>query len=345
MRPTVLAGTDRRARGLASSYVLGTGWVVLAGVAAVSLAAGPIPRRYQFAPLVVSVLLLGLPHGAVDHLVAPRQLGERLSARWLGVVGGLYLVLGGAYGVVWFRWPVAAFAFFILLTWFHWGQGELYPLFEFADTEYLRAPGQRALTVLVRGGAPMLLPLVAFPGEYEFVAASLIGLFDPGAADALAPLFTTEARLLVAGLYGLGVLAMLGLGYLRAADRRPWLLDAGEVGLLTAFFLLVPPILAVGVYFCVWHSLRHISRTVFLDDRSVRALERGRITPAVWRFARDAAPMTAGALALLGGLSLLVPETPGGTADLVALYLVLIAVLTLPHVAIVTWLDRAQGVF
>jgi len=344
MRSTVLAGTDRRARGLASSYVLGTGWVVLAGVTAVSQAAGPIPQRYQFAPLLVSVLLLGLPHGAVDHLVAPRQLGERLSARWLGVVGGVYLVLGAAYGVVWFLWPVAAFAFFILLTWFHWGQGELYPMFKFADTGYLRAAGQRALTVLVRGAAPMLLPLVAFPGEYEFVAASLVGLFDPAAADALAPLFRTEARLLVAGLYGLGALAMLGLGYLRAADRGPWLLDAGEVGLLTAFFLLVPPILAIGVYFCVWHSLRHISRAVFLDEQSVRALERGRIAPAVWRFARDAAPMTAGALALLGGLYLLVPETPRGTADLVALYLVLIAVLTLPHVAIVTWLDRAQGV-
>ena len=40
----------------------------------------------------------------------------------------------------------------------------------------------------------------------------------------------------------------------------------------------------------------------------------------------------------------MVPETPASTADLVALYLVLIAVLTLPHVAIVTWLDRAQNV-
>ena len=38
------------------------------------------------------------------------------------------------------------------------------------------------------------------------------------------------------------------------------------------------------------------------------------------------------------------PETPAGIADLVALYLVLIAVLTLPHVAIVTWLDRTQDV-
>jgi hypothetical protein len=40
-----------------------------------------------------------------------------------------------------------------------------------------------------------------------------------------------------------------------------------------------------------------------------------------------------------------VPRAPTGTADLVGLYLVLIAVLTLPHVVIVTWLDREQGVW
>ena len=333
-----------RARRVASSFSIRPGWAVLGGVGLLSLAVGPIPRTYQYAPLVVSVLVLGLPHGAVDHLIGPRQFGERLTVRWLAVVGALYLVLGAAYGLVWFLRPVAAFVGFILLTWFHWGQGELYPLIEFVDASYIRAPGQRALTVLVRGGAPMLVPLVAFPGEYEFVATTLIGLFDAGAADSLAPLFEPRVRLLVGGAYGVLVLATVGLGYVRAGERRPWLIDAGELGLLTAFFLAVPPILAIGVYFTCWHSLRHISRTVFLDGPSVRALERGRVAPVAGRFARDAAPMTAGALALLGGLFLVVPGSLAGTADLVALYLVLIAVLTLPHVVIVTWLDRAQGV-
>jgi len=54
--------------------------------------------------------------------------------------------------------------------------------------------------------------------------------------------------------------------------------------------------------------------------------------------------MTAGALALLAGLYALVPAQPAATPKLVGVYLVLIAVLTLPHVLIVTWLDRAQGV-
>jgi Brp/Blh family beta-carotene 15,15'-monooxygenase len=334
-------GTTRR---IAAAWSLRPGWVALVAVGVVSIAVGSIPRSYQYAPLVASVVVLGLPHGAVDHLVAPRQRDEPLTPRWLGVVGGVYFLLGAAYAAVWFYWPLAAFGFFILLTLLHWGQGELYPLVTFLDAAYLHRPGQRALTVLVRGGAPMLVPLVAFPAEYEFVAGTLVGLFDPGAEAALGPLFEPRARLLVGAGYATLLLVTLVLGYVRTDALGPWLLDAGELALLTGFFLVVPPILAIGVYFSFWHSLRHVSRTVLLDDRSVAALDRGRIRPVLSRFARDAAPMTAGALALFGGLYLLIPTDPSGTPEFVGLYLVLIAVLTLPHVAIVTWLDRAQGV-
>jgi len=345
MTSPTIAVPSATARRVASSYSIRPGWLVLALVGVVSLLVGEIPRTYQYAPLVVSVLLLGLPHGAVDHLVIARQRGESLSARWLGIVGGLYLLFGVAYGLVWFVAPVAAFVFFILLTWFHWGQGELYPLLDIVGASYLRAPSQQALSVLVRGGAPMLVPLVAFPSEYEFVAGTLVGLFDAGAAAALDPLFEPRARLAVGALYGTAVLATIALGYVRADQREPWLIDAGEVALLTAFFLTVPPILAVGVYFCFWHSLRHVVRTVLVHDDSATALDRRQVWRATRRFAVDAAPMTAGALVLLGVLYLLVPRAPTGTADLVGLYLVLIAVLTLPHVVIVTWLDREQGVW
>jgi len=40
----------------------------------------------------------------------------------------------------------------------------------------------------------------------------------------------------------------------------------------------------------------------------------------------------------------LVPVTPAGVRDLAALYPVFIAVLTLPHILVVTWMDRVQSV-
>lgn len=332
-------------RQVAASYSVRPGWVALAVVGLFSVLVGEIPLTYQYLPLVVSVVLIGLPHGAVDHLVLPRQREESLSVRWLAVVGGIYLLFGLAYGLVWFQFPVAAFVFFICLTWFHWGQGELYPLIELLDAAYVREPIQQLLTIVVRGGAPMVLPLVAFPHQYEFVAASLIGLFDPATATALTPLFESGTRLAVAAIYGTVAVVTILRGSALATNREAWLVDAGEVIGLSLFFLVVPPVLAIGVYFCFWHSLRHVIRTVLVHDRSVAAVERRQLSTVAWQFAHDATPMTAGALALLGSLFVLVPESPGGTPELVALYLVLIAVLTLPHAVIVSWLDREQAIY
>ncbi len=344
----MIQATRGRVRELAVSYVLRPGWLSLAVVAVVSVvvstAVGEIPRPVQYAPLLVSVLLLGLPHGAVDHLLLPRERGEGLSLRSLAVVSAVYAGFGAAYAVGWFLWPVGAFVLFILITWFHWGQGELHPLLALADASHLRAPGQRALTVLVRGGAPMLVPLVAFPDEYEFVATTLVGLFDTAAASTLDPVFTLEARLAVGAVYAALVTLTLVSGYWRANNDSAWVVDAGELLGLTLYFLVVPPILAIGVYFCFWHSLRHVGRTVLLDEDSTVALDRGEVGPAVRGFVRDAAPLTALSLVGLGALAVLVPRSPGSVPDLVGLYLVFIAVLTLPHVVIVTLLDREQAI-
>ena len=128
-------------------------------------------------------------------------------------------------------------------------------------------------------------------------------------------------------------------------DPETWWLDAAETGLLAAFFSAVPPLLAIGLYFTLWHSLRHVVRTVLLDDPAVDALARGDSLTAVRRYARDAAPNTVGALVVVALVWVTVPQTPAGVEGAVAAYLVLLAVLTLPHVVVVTALDRAQGVW
>jgi Brp/Blh family beta-carotene 15,15'-monooxygenase len=111
--------------------------------------------------------------------------------------------------------------------------------------------------------------------------------------------------------------------------------------LLWALFLTVPPILAVGVYFCVWHSLRHVLRFSAIDERGARTTA-GRLLSA---FAREAAPLTALALVFLVPFGLLAPASPSNASEFTGLYLVFVAVLTLPHVAVVTWMDHREGVW
>ena len=323
-------------------------WLVVSVTTAVFVLFDPtVPLTFQLVPLAASVVLIGLPHGAVDHLAIPRSRDEPVTARWLAAIGVLYLLAGSVYAAAWFLDPAVALVFFILLTWVHWGQGELYPLVELTDATHLDGRGVRVLTATTRGALPMLVPLVFFPGQYALVASTLVGLFDPDAAVSLAVAFTPDARLAVGvGLAAL-IVVTLGLGARATAPdgQQPWLLDASETLGLVVFFATVPPLLAVGLYFCFWHSLRHVVRLILVDDDAASALDDRRYGAALGRFARDAAPLTALSLALLLALFVALPSPTVAPLELVGAYLVVIAVLTLPHTLVVAWMDHEQAVW
>ncbi|MFC7073730.1 Brp/Blh family beta-carotene 15,15'-dioxygenase [Halovenus rubra] len=321
------------------------GWVILVAVTLLFAAGLTLPLEYQFVPLVASVALLGLPHGAVDHLAPTRVRGRTATGRSFVAVGALYAVVGGLYAVIWFVVPIVGFVSFIMVTWLHWGQGEVHSLLALLGLEHLGTPSQRALTGLARGTLPMLVPLVAFPDQYQLIAKTLVGLF---AASTLGPIdivFSPTGRFVVGLLVTTLLIASLAVGYHRATRRRDWIVDVAEVCLLVGFFALVPPILAVGLYFTCWHSLRHIGRLLAIDPGARRALNARQYGTALARFGRDAAPLTAISLAFLGIFYWFVPVSPGTLSEWVGLYLVLIAALTVPHVVVVTWLDYEQDVW
>jgi Brp/Blh family beta-carotene 15,15'-monooxygenase len=322
-------------------------WAVHVALLVPFLLGVSVPLEVQYLPLAASVAVLGLPHGAVDHLALERSRGEPPTYRGMLLVGSLYALLGGAYLALWLLAPVASFVLFVGITWVHWGQGDVYALVAVEGVDHLRTPVQRALAAAVRGGLPMLVPLLSYPEQYREVAALLVGRFGVTAAADLAPLFGTGTRLALGAGFAALTIAALALGVRRGAglDDPGWRVDALETGLLWAYFLVVPPVLAIGVYFCLWHSVRHIARLALVDPRAAGALGRGDWTAALARFARDAAPLTAVSLAFLGAFYLLVPARPTDLPGTVGLYLVLIAVLTLPHVVVVSLMDRAEGVW
>jgi len=326
------AATPRRRLRAPSRWA---GWLPVLALTLAWLLGVSIPVEYQYLPLLASVVLLGLPHGAVDYVALPRALAGRLTRDGLALVAAIYLVGGVAYAALWFLAPVPAAVLFVGLTWFHWGQGELYPLAALYGADYLDSTPVAALTILVRGGLPMVVPLVAFPDRYRAVLESFVAPF--GATVAEWPFAPTTRLAIAVAFAGLTVLS-LALSRVRATDGAAWRLDAAEVVMLWAYFLVVPPVLAVGVYFCLWHSVRHIARVVALDERSPTGSWR-----SLGRFAIEALPATVGALALFGVLWVLAPSPSASVAGVVGLYLVLVAVLTLPHTVVVSLLDREQG--
>ena len=79
----------------------------------------------QFAIFTVGVVILGIPHGAADLLVAMRN--ERDGGRpfsYLSFLAG-YLGRLAAFAVVLWLFPVAGLLIFILIAAFHFGETDL----------------------------------------------------------------------------------------------------------------------------------------------------------------------------------------------------------------------------
>ncbi len=305
-----------------------------------------VPGWVQYLPFAASLLIFGLPHGAIDHLVPARLAGRDADLQVVLAVVLLYLALSGLCLALWSVAPAAAFVLFVCVTVFHWGAGDLHALL-YSGPDELGGMGStsRALLLVLRGCLPMLVPLLFFPDAYRGVASAAAGLFGADAA-ALSWAFSPAFRIAV----GAALASVAALFFLRAAGdlprkRRALLLVALETFSLFAFFAVVPPVLAVGLYFALWHAPRHVARLVLLDPAGASHLGAGRPVRALARFGREAAPLTVLALALLVALLLAVPRMSGNPGSLLALYLVLISALTLPHAVIVTLMDARQGVW
>ncbi|SMO36976.1 Brp/Blh family beta-carotene 15,15'-dioxygenase [Halorubrum cibi] len=322
------------------------------------------PVELGVATFALGTLVVGMAHGAVDHLVPLRAAGGDAGEdgvslrRSVAAVSVVYALLGGAVAVAFSLAPAVAFVGFVGVTWLHWGQGDVAAL-AVAGVEHLPTSTERTLALVVRGGLPMAVPLVSHPEEYRLVAERVVGLFvaDSSAASAASvasaaidPLFAPSTRFAVGAVMVGATLLSLGLGYRRVragADRRGWLRDLGETALLWAWFLLAAPVFAIGVYFAAWHSLRHVGRLSLIDPVAASDLADGigGIRAALARFARDAAPLTLGGFLVVAGVALAVPSDVADAGDLLAVSLVAIAALTLPHVAVVAWLDVREGVW
>jgi len=301
---------------------------------------GTVPSlQTQLLVYLVGMVALNLPHGGYEHFENLRYRGLPFGTQY--VVG--YLALVGTFVGLFFIAPVLALALAFGTAIAKGGHGDLRVMDAYTGSEHLRTRPQRALAALVRGGAVMIVPFVFWTDTYLAFSTLMIALFDP-VATLPASMSAGSAPLLVGTGYALAVVAHLGGGFLTAGPTRAWLLDAAETLLLVAYFVFVPVVVAIGLYFPLWYSLRQSARNVTvreMTDESAARLPAG----VAW------AALTVGALvtALLAvALWVVVPNPPTSLASLsglVAFYTVFVCIIALPHVVVGEWLDIDRGIW
>ncbi|MFB6097557.1 MAG: Brp/Blh family beta-carotene 15,15'-dioxygenase [Salinibacter sp.] len=270
---------------------------------------------WAFGVLFVAVVLTGMPHGAIDHLVAARLWNlDRTWTDQAKFYGG-YLALMALYGGFWIVAPAWSLGLFLVMTMYHFGQ---------ADLAYWHlSPLPARLLYLSRGLFLIGGPVAAFP---EIVAP----IFEAIGGVHLGnwPLVSTAPEALFAGLTVQHVLA-LGLATPWAAPSANWATgrELLNVAVLAALFGLVHPLVAFSVYFGAWHALGHILELL-------RFFRRRGETMSLTDFYREAALFTV--LPFVGlGLLYALTQSFGLEHQTIALLFIVIAIMTLPHMVVV----------
>ena len=284
--------------------------VTATGLAAVLLAttAGGLAPGWGSAvgpAAVVLAGLLGLPHGAVDHLALGWVRGRTGAARPVVLLAYAAAVLSAAALAL--AAPLPALLALLVLSAAHFAEGE-------AAYDRLRGGPGLALPAAALGVAVVVAPLLLRPAAARPLLVALAPTVPTVLAPVRLPVLVLTAALVVAALV--------------VALRAGRLLVATELVVVVGGAVAGPPLLAFAVWFGLWHSPRHLVRLLALQPGGSGRV-RGR------RLAVGAAAPTAVAAGGLVGLTLVVGGLPG------AVLLVLLA-LTVPHAAVVARLDALR---
>jgi len=268
--------------------------------------------------LATIALGIGIPHGAMDHLVTlPKSAPVRMA---IFVIIYVAIALLAIYAIL--RWNVWGFIFVVVMSAIHFGIGDAAFLSE-KDSLDGSSRSSAWFYAPAAGLLPVAIPLVnsRSTDALEKVNSALVD-WHRG--------YTTEILILVAAVTALSLLALL---------QRKRFRDAIDIALLAALASFAPPLVAFAVYFGCWHAMRHTSRLTSLLPNSESAYLRGRPGQAF------IAAVIPGLPALVGTFIFVVILAGFVQQDLsdkfLWLTLVTIWALTVPHMIVTARLDRA----
>lgn len=296
-------------------WTTATGASVATAVVAAILGSLTLSPTFAVVVLMLAVVVFVVPHGATDLvLITRRAATEDRDA--LPIVLLAYTALAVSVAALWWVTPAASLAAFIAITAYHFGQGDAW-----AHGVGPHDPRYAPLVVGL-GLLPVTLPFWLAPADVAFVfelVASGLG----GTVSAPALLYQQAGAL---GAMLAGACIAIALVWSSREERLRLLTDTLSCLVL---FSVVHPAIAIALYLAGWHSTRHIVRAANALGGEARYR----------RIAVGSLPAVLGSLALS---ALALTTLPDSSSMLTAIgpTLAVLAGLTVPHVIVVTWLDR-----
>ena len=263
-------------------------------------------------------LAVGIPHGALDHLVTlPRTSSAKMAVFIL-----VYVAVAIAAVVALLTWNVIGFIVVVVMSAVHFGIGDAAFVSEIDRRSVDQKPFQKYLYASAAGTLPVVIPLVNEKSNsaLEKVNPALLDWHQGLNNDLM-----------------LWTMVLTAIVLLRLVQKRR---DGEAIDLVLLYLLAVtaPPLVAFAVYFGCWHALRHTARLTLTLPSSQAAFAEGNLKRAFIKAVLPGTPALIGTFVVAAAIVIF----RGDSLDDQFLWVSLVVVwaLTVPHMAVTARLDR-----
>jgi beta-carotene 15,15'-dioxygenase len=270
--------------------------------------------------VVVAMLALaiGIPHGALDHLVTlPKAAPLKMAVFIL-----IYVVVAVVAVIGILQFNTIGFIIVLFMSAIHFGIGDAAFISELDRRTQPRTKLNRWFYIPAAGFTPVFIPLVnsASTEALASVNPALINWHQG---------FDSQILAAVTGFSVLAILVMI----MGKRNR-----EALDLTLLLLLAHIAPPLIAFAVYFGCWHAMRHTARLTLSLPRCIEDLTQGMPRKAFSHAVIPGLPALVGTFVVAGVMAL---SGQNFSDEFFWMALVVVWALTVPHMAVTAKLDRA----
>ena len=268
--------------------------------------------------IAVIALALGIPHGALDHLVTlPKSEPKKMA---LFIIVYVAVAIVAVIGIL--KFNTVGFIVVLFMSAIHFGIGDA----AFINEIDKRSEGTKKLNrwfyIPAAGFTPVFIPLV------NSASTEALASVNPA-------LINWHQGLDSQILFTITAFALLAIGVM-VFDKR--YREALDLIVLLLLAHLAPPLIAFAVYFGCWHAMRHTARLTLSLPRCVENITQGMLRKAFSNAVIPGLPALIGTFVVAGLLAL---SGRDFTDEFFWMALVVVWALTVPHMAVTAKLDRA----
>ena len=268
--------------------------------------------------IAVIALALGIPHGALDHLVTlPKSEPKKMA---LFIIVYVAVAIVAVIGIL--KFNTVGFIVVLFMSAIHFGIGDA----AFINEIDKRSEGTKKLNrwfyIPAAGFTPVFIPLV------NSASTEALASVNPA-------LINWHQGLDSQILFTITAFALLAIGVM-VFDKR--YREALDLIVLLLLAHLAPPLIAFAVYFGCWHAMRHTARLTLSLPRCVENITQGMLRKAFSNAVIPGLPALIGTFVVAGLLAL---SGQDFTDEFFWMALVVVWALTVPHMAVTAKLDRA----